>query len=111
MIEQKPGEQYTAIPREVTPILPSGNGEKPTEPTIDDESKRFAMAQAAMENQLRQREAQCEAEIGEILQSIGRKFRCDIRIMETRDIAADRVASVYIKAIAAERIPPQQARG
>jgi len=87
MTEQKPGEQYEVVPNLDAVIQPGigGNGLQPTAPTIDEASKQLAMARMMLENQKRQREQQCGAEIDAALQAILKKYKCNAKFMELRE--------------------------
>jgi len=98
---EKPAQQYEATAQ--------GNGNQPAAPLIDEQSKQVAIARAMLENSLMQREQQCGAEIQAAVEAISKKHRCTISIIETRDVAADRVISVGLRAIAVERTQQQQA--
>ena len=79
MTELKPIEQY-----EVTPILPSDNGQKRAEATIDEPSRQAAMARAMLDNMKRQREQACGAEIDKALTAILKKYNCNAQFRELR---------------------------
>ena len=97
-MEPKPTEQYVATPDD--------NGKQPVPDglaTIDEQSRQVAMARAMLENSIAQREQQCGAEIQAAVETIAKKHHCVISIIETRDVGADRVISVGLRAIAIER--------
>jgi len=66
-------------------IKPDGDGQHAPEPTIDEASKQLAMARMMLDNQKRQREQQCGAEIDAALQTILKKYKCNAKFMELRE--------------------------
>jgi hypothetical protein len=87
MTEQKPGEQYEVVPNLDAVIQPGigGDGLQPATPMIDEASKQLAMARMMLDNQKRQREQQCGAEIDAALQAILKKYKCNAKFMELRE--------------------------
>ena len=87
MTELKPVDQYEVVPNLDAAIQPSigGNGLQPAAQMIDEASKQLAMARMMLENQKRQREQQCCAEIDAALQAILKKYRCNAKFMELRE--------------------------
>jgi len=93
MTEIRPGEQYA-----VTPILPSDNGQKPSEATIDEPSRQAAMMHAALENMKRQREQACGQEIYKALTAILKKYNCNAQFRELR--VGGQTTQIWIQPVA-----------
>ena len=87
MPEPKPGERYEVVPNmdALKPDAESGNGQHAPEPTIDEQSKQLAMARMMLENQKRQREQACGAEIDAALSAILKRHKCNAKFMELRE--------------------------
>ncbi len=87
MTESKPGEQYEATSDIDATVYPGigDNGLQPATPMIDEASKQLAMARMMLDNQKRQREQQCGAEIDAALQAILKRYRCNAKFMELRE--------------------------
>ncbi len=99
MTEPKPVQQY-----EVAAKLPGGNGDQPNAPLIDDESKRLAMAKAMLENQKRQREQQCGAEIDAAITAILKKHKCAAKFMELRE--GGQTTRIWLQPVAVDEPTP-----
>ena len=89
MTETKPDDRYDVVPNPAVlapdSIPPDGNGQNPIEPTIDEQSKQLAMARIMLENQKRQREQACGAEIDAALSAILKRHKCSAKFMELRE--------------------------
>ena len=93
MTEQKPAEQYNVIPNvEVLGLgerlhhpADGGNGQTPTAPTIDEQSRQTAMARAMVENEKRQRIIACAKEMDDMTEAICKKYHCQVKFMELRE--------------------------
>lgn len=90
MTELKPVEQYeiTAIPPKGALPSDSDNGKHSVPDglaTIDESSRRAAMARAIVENEKKAREQQCGAEIDAAITAILKKFKCAAKFCELRE--------------------------
>jgi len=72
----------------------------PPMPTIDDESKRIAMAKAMVDNQRRRREQECGAEIDAAVNSILAKHHCQAKFMELRE--GGQTTRIWIQPVAVD---------
>lgn len=97
-LEPKPLQQYEVV---ATPI---GDGQKPSEATIDDESKRLALAKAMIENQKRAREQQCGAEIDAAIQEILKRYKCTAKFMELRE--GGQTTRIWLQPVALDEQAP-----
>lgn len=63
----------------------NGNGNQPTEATIDEQSKQTAVARAMIENEKRAREQRCGMEIDNALTAILKRHHCAAKFCELRE--------------------------
>jgi len=86
-MEPKPAERYEVTPTVNALAQPGGNGKLSTPDglaTIDEQSRQAAMARAMIENEKREREQRCGAEISSAIEAICKRNRCKLSFMELR---------------------------